>query len=116
VGEFLPVATVTDVKPGTIKKIVVEGNGFLLARVKDTYYCTDLYCPHLGGDLSQGTLAGKVLTCSLHHSQFDISNGQVIQWTDLSGSILTVAKKQRPPLHSELTRLRTKENTILIKR
>jgi hypothetical protein len=38
VSGFLPVATVTDLKDGTMKKIMVEGNGFLLARVKDVYY------------------------------------------------------------------------------
>jgi nitrite reductase/ring-hydroxylating ferredoxin subunit len=55
-SEFLPVATVTDVKPGMLKKIMVEGHEFLLARIKDEYYCTDAYCPHLGGDLSSGSL------------------------------------------------------------
>jgi hypothetical protein len=35
VGGFLPVATVTDVKDGTMKKIMIEGHEFLLARIKD---------------------------------------------------------------------------------
>jgi len=34
-NEFLPVATVTDVNPGTMKKIMVEGHALLLARIKD---------------------------------------------------------------------------------
>ena len=116
VSGFLPVATVTELNDGTMKKIIVEGNGFLLARVKDVYYCTDVYCPHLGGDLSQGTLAGKVLTCPLHHSQFDISNGRVMRWTDLSGTILTVAKKQKPPHSLRIYPVKIEGTTILIKR
>jgi 3-phenylpropionate/trans-cinnamate dioxygenase ferredoxin subunit len=115
-SEFLTVATVTEVKPGTMKKIIVEGNEFLLARIKDVFYCTDAYCPHLGGDLSQGRLNGKVLTCPLHHSQFDISNGRVIRWTDLSGSILTVAKKQRPPYSLRTYPVKVEGDTILVKR
>jgi 3-phenylpropionate/trans-cinnamate dioxygenase ferredoxin subunit len=115
-SEFLPVATVTDLKDGTMKKIIVEGHAFLLARVKDVYYCMDAYCPHLGGDLSQGTLNGEVLTCPLHHSQFDISSGRVMRWTDLSGAILTVAKKQKPPRSLRIYPVKIDGNTILIKR
>jgi 3-phenylpropionate/trans-cinnamate dioxygenase ferredoxin subunit len=33
----------------------------------------------------------------MHHSRFDLSDGHVIRWTDLTGITLTVAKKQRPP-------------------
>ena len=115
-GEFLPVARVTDVKPGTMKKIMVEGHAFLLARINDVYYCTDAYCPHLGGDLSLGTLEGQVLTCPLHHSQFDISSGRVLRWTDLSGTILTVAKKQKPPRSLRIYPVTIKGDAILIKR
>jgi len=115
-SEFLPVATVTDVKPGTMKKIMVEGHEFLLARIKDVYYCTDAYCPHLGGDLSQGSLNGKILTCPLHHSQFDISSGRVLRWTDLSGTILTVAKKQKPPRSLIIYPVKIEGDAILIKR
>jgi nitrite reductase/ring-hydroxylating ferredoxin subunit len=96
-SEFNPVATVTGLQDGTMKKIRAEGNDLLLARVKQKYYCTDMYCPHPGGDLSQGTLAGTVLTCPLHPSQFDITGGHVMRWTDLSVRVFTVAKTQRPP-------------------
>ena len=107
-SEFLPVGTVTDIKPGTMKKIMVEGLAFLLALIKDVYYCTDAYCPHPGGDLSLGYLNGKVLTCPLHHSQFDISNGRVLRWSDLYGTILTVAKKQKPPRSLRIYPVRSK--------
>jgi 3-phenylpropionate/trans-cinnamate dioxygenase ferredoxin component len=94
---FVQVATVTDLENGSMKKIRAGGQDFLLARVRDRYYCTDAYCPHLGGNLSEGTLTGTILTCPLHHSQFDISDGHVLRWTDLTGSILVAAKNQRPP-------------------
>jgi len=115
-SEFLPVGSVSDLKPGTMKKIMVEGHEFLLARIKDVYYCTDAYCPHLGGDLSQGSLNGNVLTCPLHHSQFDISSGRVMRWTDLSGTILTVAKKQKPPRSLRIYPVTIDGDSIIIKR
>ena len=39
------------------------------------------------GDLSQGKLEGTVVTCPLHGSQFDISNGQVVRW--LRGGLMS---------------------------
>jgi 3-phenylpropionate/trans-cinnamate dioxygenase ferredoxin subunit len=116
VSDFIPVAIVTDVKDGTMKKIMVEGYEFLLARIQERYYCTDAYCPHLGGDLSQGTLAGTVLTCPLHHSQFDITDGRILQWTDLSGTILTAAKNQRPPRSLRTYPVKIEGNSILVNR
>ena len=54
----------------------VEGHEFLVARVGDRYFVTDNHCPHLGGRLSKGNLEGTVITCHLHHSQFDLTDGR----------------------------------------
>src|SRR4030042_4148289 len=59
---FVQVATITDLENGSMKKIRAGGQDLLLARVRDRYYCTDAYCPHLGGNLSEGTLTGTILT------------------------------------------------------
>jgi 3-phenylpropionate/trans-cinnamate dioxygenase ferredoxin component len=95
--EFIRVAAVTDLKSGSMKKIQAGGHELMLARIGDQFYCTDAYCPHLGGDLTKGILAGTILTCPIHHSQFDISDGHVLRWTDLTGRVLTAAINQRPP-------------------
>ena len=63
------------------------GREILLARVGDNYYATDNRCPHMKGDLSRGKLEGTVITCPLHGSQFDISNGQVVRW--LRGGLMS---------------------------
>lgn len=50
------------------KRIVIEACG--------THYATDRYCPHQGGDLSQGWLAdGRFWTCPRHRWQFDLEKG-----------------------------------------
>lgn len=115
-SSFIPVAAVTDLNNGTMKKIHAGGNDLLLARVGDRYYCTDAYCPHLGGDLTEGILAGTILTCPLHHSQFDITDGRVIRWTDLTGAILTVAKHQRPPRPLATYPVKIEGNSVFVKR
>jgi 3-phenylpropionate/trans-cinnamate dioxygenase ferredoxin subunit len=115
IGTFVQVATETDLENGSMMKIRAGGQDLLLARVRDRYYCTDAYCPHLGGNLSEGTLTGTVLTCPLHHSQFDISDGHVLRWTDLTGSILVAAKNQKPPRPLRTYPVKIEGNAVFVK-
>jgi 3-phenylpropionate/trans-cinnamate dioxygenase ferredoxin subunit len=86
-SKFTEVAKIEELKSGTMKMVIAEGREILLARVGDKYYATDNRCPHMNGDLSQGKLEGTVVTCPLHGSQFDISNGQVVRW--LKGGLMS---------------------------
>ena len=79
-GEFTEVSKMDELKNGTMKAVNVEGRQILLARVGDKYYAVGNRCPHMKGDLSRGKLEGTVITCPVHGSQFDISNGQVVRW------------------------------------
>ncbi len=85
-SEFTEMAKVSDLKDGMMKKVSAGGHDYLVAQADGKYYCTNLRCPHRGGDLSQGTLEGTVIRCPLHHSQFDLKDGHVIHWGGLMGS------------------------------
>ena len=96
-GEFTEVSKIDELKIATMKAVSVAGRAILLARVGDKYYAVDNRCPHMKGDLSQGKLEGTVITCPLHGSQFDISNGQVVRWLkgglmSKMGSVLKLSK------------------------
>jgi len=82
-SKFIEVAKIEELKSRTMKTVTAEGREILLARVGDKYYAVDNRCPHMKGDLSQGKLEGTVVTCPVHGSQFDISNGQVVRWLNL---------------------------------
>jgi 3-phenylpropionate/trans-cinnamate dioxygenase ferredoxin subunit len=86
-AKFTEVAKVEELKSGTMKKVMAEGREILLARVGDKYYAASDRCPHMKGDLSQGKLEGTVVTCPVHGSQFDISDGQVVRW--LKGGLMS---------------------------
>jgi len=86
-SKFTEVAKIEELKSGTMKRVILEGREILLAKTGDNYYATDNRCPHRKGDLSQGKLEGTVVTCPVHGSQFDISNGQVVRW--LRGGIMS---------------------------
>jgi 3-phenylpropionate/trans-cinnamate dioxygenase ferredoxin subunit len=86
-SKFTEVAKIEELKSGTMKKVIAEGHEILLARVGDKYYTADNRCPHKKGDLSRGKLEGTVVTCPVHGSQFDISNGHVVRW--LKGGLMS---------------------------
>jgi nitrite reductase/ring-hydroxylating ferredoxin subunit len=90
-GEFTELSKIDELKDGTMKEVNAAGRQILLARVGDKYYAVDNLCPHMKGNLSQGELRGTVVTCPLHGSQFDISNGQVVRW--LRGGLMSKAGK-----------------------
>ena len=100
--EFLEVAKVSELEDGKMKMVIIEGKEFLIAKVKGKYYATQNRCPHMGGNLSQGKLEGTIVTCPRHGSQFDLTDGHVIRWTDWAGLIAVVAKvaKSPRPLHT----------------
>jgi len=86
-SKFTEIAKIEELKSGTMKTVIAEGREILLARVGDKCYAIDNRCPHMKGDLSQGKLEGTVVTCPLHGSQFDISNGQMVRW--LKGGLMS---------------------------
>jgi 3-phenylpropionate/trans-cinnamate dioxygenase ferredoxin subunit len=82
---------------GQMKAVELDGHELLVARVGDAYYVADARCPHMGGHLPDGTLEGTTLTCPRHHSQFDLTDGRVLRWTDWKGPVRSVAELLRHP-------------------
>jgi 3-phenylpropionate/trans-cinnamate dioxygenase ferredoxin subunit len=82
---------------GQMKAVELDDHEFLVARVGDAYYVADAHCPHMGGHLPDGTLEGTILTCPRHHSQFDLTDGHVVRWTDWKGVVLSVAELLKHP-------------------
>jgi len=50
----------------------------LIVNVCGNFYAVDALCTHYAGDLSQGKLEGKILTCPVHASRFDVTSGKVV--------------------------------------
>jgi nitrite reductase/ring-hydroxylating ferredoxin subunit len=67
-----------EVSPGRMSTVSVEGQQVAIANVEGQYYAFVDRCTHLGCPLSTGALAGKVITCECHGSQFDVTNGDVV--------------------------------------
>jgi nitrite reductase/ring-hydroxylating ferredoxin subunit len=73
---FVTVARVEDVPPGTVAAVEAGGEPIALANVDGSFYATQGACLHLQGPLGEGRLEGKVLSCPWHGWQYDVCTGK----------------------------------------
>lgn len=69
-------AAASDLAPGTCGEYVAGGRIIALFNVEGTFHALDGICPHQGGPLGKGALAGCIVTCPWHGFQFDVTTGQ----------------------------------------
>src|SRR3989441_11559305 len=75
-ADFMPVADVAEVAPGTSKIVVVAGHIVALFNVGGTFYALSNTCLHRGGPVGEGELDGDVLPCPLHGGPYDVRSGR----------------------------------------
>jgi nitrite reductase/ring-hydroxylating ferredoxin subunit len=114
-GDFVEVARAGDLAAGSMKKVFAGGRELLLARTAASLYCVGNRCPHLGGDLSHGTLAGAVVTCPEHFSQFDLSSGAVLRWTNLTGTVARIDLRAHPPRPLTVYEVKIEGDRVLVR-
>ena len=56
-----------------------KGQQIAIFNVDGHFYATQATCTHRGGPLCEGDLAGEIITCPWHGSQFDVRTGEVVQ-------------------------------------
>lgn len=69
----------SELQPGQIKLLQLNGQGIALYNVGGTFFATADECTHRAGPLSEGDLAGTVVTCPFHGSRFDVTTGKVMR-------------------------------------
>jgi nitrite reductase/ring-hydroxylating ferredoxin subunit len=75
---YIKIAEKSEIPVGKMKKFVSQGKEILIANVNGNFYAISNKCTHAGGDLSQGTLEGNIVTCPKHKSKFDVTTGKVV--------------------------------------
>jgi len=76
---FVLAAKKSDVPPGTIRELQVEGKAVALANVAGQFHAIDGICLHRGGPLGDGVLEGNVVTCPWHGWEYDVTTGKIAQ-------------------------------------
>ena len=75
--EFVTVARVSELAPGTGKTVVVDGREIALFLVDGTFYALDNTCPHQGGPLAEGWIENGAVTCPWHGWTFRLRDGSM---------------------------------------
>jgi nitrite reductase/ring-hydroxylating ferredoxin subunit len=75
--EFITVARLADVPPGSVRAVRAGDRWYALANVGGRLHAVDNNCPHNGGPLSKGlvTTDGE-LECPWHGWRWDVSSGR----------------------------------------
>jgi len=113
-GDFVEAGKTSEFKYGSKKKVQLQGHEILLARIGESYYAVSNRCPHLGGDLYEGSLERTIVTCPRHGSQFDLRDGKVVRWLKGSGLLSAVGKALKSPRPLETYAVKTEGDTIFV--
>ena len=74
-----------ELKEGVPAVIEVEEKKVLLIRSEQRIYACGNECSHYHAPLSDGLIAGHVVTCPWHNARFDIRNGRLVAPPGLNG-------------------------------
>lgn len=74
------VGKTTDIPPGKMIKVSIDGRDILVANIDNNFCATDDSCTHSGSSLSEGKLDGCVITCGWHAAQFDCKTGKLVKF------------------------------------
>ena len=76
VSEFQTVMKRTDVAPGNMKLVELDGEEIVIANVGGDYFAFHNICPHAEGPLVDGELEGDIITCPWHFTRFNVRTGE----------------------------------------
>ncbi len=76
---YIRVIAASEVVPGQMKRVRIDGHALLIANVEGRYYVVDDTCTHEDASLSTGALKGRLVKCPLHGSRFDVTTGEALE-------------------------------------
>ncbi len=78
-GEFVKVASTSEIAPGQARLVNVKGRQIVLFKVEGAFFALDNACTHEEGPLAEGEVEGHEVTCPWHGAKFDIRTGEVLR-------------------------------------
>lgn len=81
-ADFVAAAKISDLKPGEMKRVMVNRQRVCLANVGGQFYALIDQCGHQKAALTKGKLDGAVIECPLHFARFDVRTGKALSGPD----------------------------------
>jgi nitrite reductase/ring-hydroxylating ferredoxin subunit len=75
---FVEIARLEEIATGGMKAVKAGGKKIVLCNYEGKIYAISRRCGHMNAPLDMGTLEGYILTCPMHHVQFDITTGEAL--------------------------------------
>lgn len=99
---FVKVAEKKDVPLGRSIAVDVAGKRVAIFNVDGHFYAIDDACSHAGGTLSEGSLAGDVVTCPWHGATFNVKTGTALSAPAFDAVSSYKVKAEGNDLHIEI--------------
>jgi nitrite reductase/ring-hydroxylating ferredoxin subunit len=74
-SDAIKLATIDELQPGQAKVCTINGREIALFNIDGVYCAIDNTCPHRGGPLGEGVVAGGEVTCPWHGWKFNVKTG-----------------------------------------
>jgi nitrite reductase/ring-hydroxylating ferredoxin subunit len=97
-AHFVKMATLDELPPGAAKEVEHEGRVYAIYNVGGTLMVIDGICPHQGGPLAEGDVAGAIVTCPWHGWQFDLRSGTMPSGSRIKQEVFEVKVEGRDVL------------------
>jgi 3-phenylpropionate/trans-cinnamate dioxygenase ferredoxin component len=76
--EFVTVARASEIPPGEMLIVEMNGEEVAVANVGGEFVAFQNNCTHRAGPLGEGILTGDVVECPFHGGQFNVRTGDVV--------------------------------------
>ena len=77
-ADFVKVANASEIPPGEMKIVEMDGQDVVVANVNGQFFAFANDCTHRGGPLGEGILMDEVVECPFHGGQFNVRTGEVV--------------------------------------
>src|SRR5437899_11221028 len=81
---FIKVAELSDIPPGTAKVVAVQNVEVALFNLEGQIYALDNMCHHAGGPLGEGKIREDVVICPWHGYPYHMKTGRYVKNPDMS--------------------------------
>ena len=77
-ADFVKVASLAEIPPGSGRPVEVNGKAIAVFNVNGQVYAIANTCLHHGGPLGEGILEGDVVTCPWHMWEYNVRTGKKV--------------------------------------
>jgi 3-phenylpropionate/trans-cinnamate dioxygenase ferredoxin component len=77
-SDWVDIARVEDLPPGSRKVVDVDGSAVAVFNLNGEFFAIEDVCTHDGGELASGELEGEEIVCPRHGARFSVRTGEVL--------------------------------------